>query len=161
MTARDCLAFVLFGALLWPTCLARRLAPWLWPAFTGTLDEAAGVKEQKNETAIRLLRSWREGDEQEQRETWECLGFKVPNSSLNVGFGEHITIKPRVRQASAKCQDATAKCQDAIANHAARVMYTALGRIGDEAAAAIETESVMDDKQALAVILRECQEALC
>jgi hypothetical protein len=39
-------------------------------------------------------------------------------------------------------------------------MYDALVWIGDEAAAAIETESVMDDKQALAAILRECQEAL-
>jgi hypothetical protein len=28
---------------------------------------------QKNQAAIQLLRLWREGDEQEQRETWEYL----------------------------------------------------------------------------------------
>ena len=28
---------------------------------------------EKNQAAIRLLESWREGDEQEQRETWEAL----------------------------------------------------------------------------------------
>lgn len=134
LTIRDLLAFMLFGMLLFPTCLARRLAPWLWPAFTGTPDDVVG--EQKNKAAIQLLRSWREGNEQEQRETWECLGQALG-----------------VRVSSAKCQDATA-------NRAARVMYDALVWIGDEAAAAIATESVMDDKQALALILLKCQEAL-
>lgn len=31
------------------------------------------VNTQRQESAIQLLRSWREGDEQEQRETWEFL----------------------------------------------------------------------------------------
>jgi len=39
----------------------------------GLPDGISTVQKTKNEAAIRLLRSWREGDEQEQRETWEYL----------------------------------------------------------------------------------------
>jgi hypothetical protein len=43
---------------------------------------------------------------------------------------------------------------------AASVLEAALDAIATEAAAAIATESVLDDKMALAAILRECQEVL-
>ncbi len=36
-------------------------------------DNTPATRQAKNEAAIRLLRSWREGDEQEQCETWEYL----------------------------------------------------------------------------------------
>ena len=42
-----------------------------------------GTSEQKNETAIQLLRSWREGDEQEQRDTWEYLKQALDENRLS------------------------------------------------------------------------------
>ena len=38
-----------------------------------TAGEAAAAQRARNEAGIRLLREWRKGDEQEQRETWEFL----------------------------------------------------------------------------------------
>lgn len=37
------------------------------------IDENQAAQRVKNEAAIQLLRSWRTGDEQEQRETWQYL----------------------------------------------------------------------------------------
>jgi hypothetical protein len=41
------------------------------------------TRHAKNETAIRLLESWRHGDEQEQRETWECLKHALDEDRLS------------------------------------------------------------------------------
>lgn len=44
-----------------------------YPNSTIQESDALTIQQAKNKAAIRLLRSWREGDEQEQRETWEYL----------------------------------------------------------------------------------------
>ncbi len=38
---------------------------------------------RKNEAAIQLLRLWRQGDEQEQRETWEYLKRTLEEDRLS------------------------------------------------------------------------------
>ena len=38
---------------------------------------------QKNAALIQMLRSWREGDEQEQRNTWECLKQALDEDRLS------------------------------------------------------------------------------
>ncbi len=37
----------------------------------------------QNDAAIQLLRSWREGDEQEQRETWDYLRYALDEDRLS------------------------------------------------------------------------------
>ena len=41
------------------------------------------VQSQKNNALIQLLRSWREGDEQEQRKTWEYLKQALDEDRLS------------------------------------------------------------------------------
>ena len=56
------------------------------PIETGRAESRRDVlaaQRAKNEAAIRLLRSWREGDEQEQRETWECLKRALDKNRLS------------------------------------------------------------------------------
>jgi len=46
-------------------------------------NDALTIQQAKNEPAIRLLRSWREGDKQEQRETWEYLKRALDEDRLS------------------------------------------------------------------------------
>ncbi len=51
-----------------------------------SVDDALAVQRAKNEAAIQLLRSWREGDdadEQEQREAWEYLKQALDEDRLS------------------------------------------------------------------------------
>ncbi len=41
------------------------------------------MQSQKNSALIQLLRSWREGDEQEQRNTWEYLQQALDEDRLS------------------------------------------------------------------------------
>lgn len=41
------------------------------------------TKQQNREQAIKLLRSWREDDEQEQKETWEYLKVALDEDRLS------------------------------------------------------------------------------
>jgi hypothetical protein len=41
------------------------------------------AQSQKNSALIQLLRSWREGDEQEQRNTWEYLKQALDEGRLS------------------------------------------------------------------------------
>lgn len=41
------------------------------------------VQAQKNQALIQLLRSWREGDEQEQKDTWEYLKQALDEDRLS------------------------------------------------------------------------------
>ena len=43
----------------------------------------SAAQSQKNRALIRLLRSWREGDEQEQRSTWEYLKQALDEDRLS------------------------------------------------------------------------------
>jgi len=45
--------------------------------------DALATQRAKNEAAIRLLRLWSEGDEQEQRETWEYLKRALDEDRLS------------------------------------------------------------------------------
>ena len=55
------------------------------PLEVSTLAEVQARADQieKNQAAIQLLRSWREGDEQEQRETWEYLKKALDEDRLS------------------------------------------------------------------------------
>ena len=57
-----------------------------YPIETGTSEssqDALATQQAKNEAAIRLLRLWSEGDEQEQRETWEYLKRALDEDRLS------------------------------------------------------------------------------
>ena len=43
----------------------------------------SAAQSQKNQALIQLLRSWREGDEQEQRSTWEYLKQALDEDRLS------------------------------------------------------------------------------
>jgi hypothetical protein len=46
-------------------------------------NDALTIQQAKNEAAIRLLRLWREGGKQEQRETWEYLKRALDEDRLS------------------------------------------------------------------------------
>ena len=58
----------------------------LQPAEAESVESAETIpvtRQAKNEAAIRLLRSWREGNEQEQRKTWEYLKRALDEDRLS------------------------------------------------------------------------------
>ncbi len=52
-------------------------------ASTGEIQTALSLEAVKNSALIQLLRSWREGDEQEQRKTWEYLKQALDEDRLS------------------------------------------------------------------------------
>jgi len=52
-------------------------------AFTGEIQTTLSLEAVKNSALIQLLRSWREGDEQEQRKTWEYLKQALDEDRLS------------------------------------------------------------------------------
>lgn len=59
-----------------------------WPTYFQTrrsevICSISDIQRAKNAAAIRLLRSWREGDKQEQRETLEYLKYALDEDRLS------------------------------------------------------------------------------
>ena len=75
------------SGFLWLQTLARLAYEPLRTASQSEIEKKelpqSAVQSQKNDALIRLLRSWREGDEQEQRSTWEYLKQALDEDRLS------------------------------------------------------------------------------
>ena len=60
-----------------------RLHADVWEVFSSAKGEKLEALLKKNRALIQLLRSWREGDEQEQRSTWEYLKQALDEDRLS------------------------------------------------------------------------------
>ncbi|MDQ6659556.1 MAG: hypothetical protein M3Z24_01160 [Chloroflexota bacterium] len=53
------------------------------PTIAGAICNYNENPHQRNDALIQLLRSWREGDEQEQRDTWKYLQHALDEDRLS------------------------------------------------------------------------------
>ncbi len=60
-----------------------RLHADVWEVFSSAKGEKLEALLKKNRALIQLLKSWREGDEQEQRSTWEYLKQALDEDRLS------------------------------------------------------------------------------
>ena len=75
------------SGFLWLQVLARMASETSLPISQSEIrkeePQQSIAQSQKNRALIQLLRSWREGDEQEQRSTWEYLKQALDEDRLS------------------------------------------------------------------------------